>query len=117
MGRECGSRAPADWALRPPQFLGISKAFGLYVGDEGYAPRYMSGDTLLVHPSRPLLPRCSVVVVSKDDSVLVRQFHGWAPDAILLSLFGPQETPQEMISIPKEELKAVYKIIGTIEAY
>lgn len=108
---------PADWTLRPPQLLGIPKAFALYVGDEGYAPRYMSGDILLVHPSRPLLPRCSVVVLTKDERALVRQFHGWAQNTILLSCFDTREEAEGMHATPKEDLKAVYKIIGTIEAY
>ncbi len=106
---------PADWILRPPQLLGINKAFALYVGDDGYAPRYMSGDTLLVHTSRPLLPRSSLIVLTKDEHVLVRQFHGWCQDTILLSLFE-NVTNSDIQSIPKDDLKAVYKIIGTIEA-
>lgn len=109
---------PADWALRPPQLIGISKAFALCVGDEGYAPKYMSGDILFVHPSRPLLPRSSVLVVTKDQRALVRRFHGWAQNTILVAPFDHQkDTDQGVESIEKEDLKAVYKIIGTMEAF
>lgn len=108
---------PADWSIRPPQLLGVSKAFGLYVGDDGYAPKYMSGDTLFVHPARPLLPRSSVMVLTKDDRALVRQFHGWGQNTIFLSLFTEIQSAQDVQSMEKEDIKAVYKIIGTIEAY
>jgi transcriptional regulator with XRE-family HTH domain len=105
---------PADWTFRPPQLLGIPTAFALYVKDDENAPKYMTGDALFVHPTRPLSPRCSVVVLTKNDHALVRQFWGWSQEHLLVSLFAAQE-PQEKEKVPREELRAVYKIIGTLE--
>lgn len=107
---------PADWTFRIPQLLGIPTAFALYVRDEQNAPKYMPGDVLYVHTTRPLSLRCSVVVLTKDDQAIVRQFWGWGPDSLLVSSFVTSESSaQEKQSIPRDNLRAAYKIIGTLE--
>jgi len=107
---------PADWAFRIPQLLGIPTAFALYVSDEQNAPKYMPGDTLYVHTTRPLSLRCSVVVLTKDDQAIVRQFWGWGPDSLFVSSFMKNEpSALEKQSIPRDNLRAAYKIIGTLE--
>lgn len=42
----------ADYVARPPQLSGLDAAFALPVLDDSFAPRYMGGDMLLVHPGR-----------------------------------------------------------------
>lgn len=107
---------PADWTFRIPQLLGIPTAFALYVRDEQTAPKYMPGDILYVHTTKPLSLRCSVVVLTKDDQAIVRQFWGWGPDYLLVSPFTAHEpSAQEKQSIPRDNLRAAYKIIGTLE--
>ena len=108
--------APADWTFRPPQLIGVSKAFALYASNDDFGPKYASGDTLFVHPSRPLSAGCSVVVVTREDATLVRQFHGWEPHAILLMPLGRNALTAEIEALPKEHVKAVYKVIGTMES-
>lgn len=105
---------PADWTFRPPQLLGIPTAFALYVKDDENAPKYAAGDTLFVHTTKPLSQRCSVVMLTKQDEALVRQFWGWEQDHLLVSGFCAKE-PQEKQHIPREDLRAVYKIVGTLE--
>jgi DNA-binding Xre family transcriptional regulator len=107
--------APADWVIRPHHFIGVPKAFGLYVVDEGYSPRYMSGDILYVHPSKALMHRCSVLVLLKTDQVFVKQFHGWSEDSLRLSTFKASNQEEDIVCIPKEDLKAVHKIVGSFE--
>jgi len=106
---------PADWVVRPHGFAGVQKAFGLYVVDEGYAPRYMSGETLYVHPSKALMHRCSVFVLLQTGQVFVRQFHGWSEKSLRLSHLNAHPSEENIVDIPKEDLKAVHKIVGCFE--
>lgn len=107
---------PADWTFRIPQLLGIPTAFALYVRDEQNAPKYMPGDILYVHTTRPLSLRCSAVILTKDDKAIVRQFWGWAADSLLVSSFTENEpSASEKQAIPRDNLRAAYKIIGTLE--
>lgn len=45
--------APAEYRARPDQLLGVEGAFALFAPVDVLAPRFRSGDTLYVHPTKP----------------------------------------------------------------
>lgn len=56
---------PVDFVVGLPVLENVSKAHALYVADNKMAPRYFVGETLYIHPARP--------VQQGDDCLLVHQ--------------------------------------------
>jgi transcriptional regulator with XRE-family HTH domain len=103
-------QSTADWMFRPYDLLEIKNSFGVYVCTDQYSPRYNSGNIVLTHPARPLVKGCDCFVLLQDDMTLLSTFFGWEKDKLLLSSF---ERPHEAFrEIPRQELKAIYKIIN-----
>jgi phage repressor protein C with HTH and peptisase S24 domain len=92
--------------------LNLPKAFGLCIADEGYAPKYDTGDVLFVHPTRPLAAGCITLVVCTDGRTLLRRFSGWRQSACALrSLIEPNAT-EELLE--REEIRSLHRVIGTL---
>ena len=110
---------PVDWVGRPPELRSAPEAFGFYVTDIEVSPKYALGDILLVHPGRPITPGCSVLAVTSNDQIIVRKFIGWKDQGIILSGFTSESTVENASDgsfIPLDNIKGVYRIIGTRES-
>lgn len=46
----------------PPQLLGVSGAYALFVPDDQLAPRYLAGEVIYIHPHKPPIAGSFVVV-------------------------------------------------------
>ena len=113
-----------DWANRPTELENIKNAFALYITNDAAAPKYFPGDLIHVHPSRPIASGCSIVLVAKDDSIKICQFLGWRGEELLARSFKDPAAasihfdPQTATIIrSKSELKAAYRIIGSVESH
>lgn len=113
---------PEHWVARPADFSGVSNAFACIIKNTQWAPRYGEGDRLFIHPSAPLKPSCSVLLTTKEDRTFI---------AVLKSLeekegervitiqtkYAPHPAEQtKELSFKQTELKAVYRITGSVEA-
>lgn len=53
---------PAEYRACPAQLIGVAGAFGLFVPDDGLAPRMRAGEVIYVHPHKPPVAGTDVVV-------------------------------------------------------
>lgn len=86
-----------DYVERPPSLQGVAGAYAVYVSDRSMEPRYFAGETLHVHPGRPI-PRGDdvfVVVQLRPDvegeppKALVKQFVRRSASRLVLRQYNP----------------------------
>lgn len=104
----------ADWTYRPHELADLPKAFGIVLVDSGFSPRFEAGDTLFVHPSRPLSLGCLVFVTCNEDLADLGIFNGWAPDGLLLKPVNKVGAEGRLIQ--KAKLRNIYRIVGVRNA-
>lgn len=106
-----------DRVRRPAGLANARNAFALYVVGESMSPRYDEGDLIFVHPGRPPVPGCDVVVElhAQDDrgrnKALLKTYRGKTPNILLLS----QLNPRHDFDIPLDQVKQVLRVLRTNE--
>jgi phage repressor protein C with HTH and peptisase S24 domain len=102
---------PVDWTYRPPQLRGVADAFAVYAGDDSMHPMYKHGQTLWVHPHLPAKPGDGVLVIMGEDEGVVRELVQRGESEILLRQYRPEIDS----TVPQAAIRAVYRIIGTLD--
>ena len=106
-----------DRVRRPPGLAHARNAFALYVVGTSMSPRYDEGDLIFVHPGRPPVPGCDVVVelASVDEfgrhKALLKTFRGKTPTRLLLA----QLNPEGPVEVPLGGVKQVLRVLRTNE--
>ena len=102
---------PADTAQVPPYLSGATDPYGVFVVGDSMEPRFYSGETLLVHPGKPVRKGDWVVVQFEDaDGVyaVVKKFdHSNDSDVHVEQLNPPQP-----IRYARDSVRAVHKVVG-----
>ncbi|MBF0252016.1 MAG: helix-turn-helix domain-containing protein [Alphaproteobacteria bacterium] len=106
-----------DYIGRPPALGPESGAYGLYVIGDSMAPKWDEGDTVYVHPGRPVTVGCDVVVqISNGDEVtrallkrLVRR------DVHEIELVSLNPAYPDRIVIPMAEVRHIHRVLKTAE--
>lgn len=110
---------PAEWMARSPELFESSKAYAISMPDQSMAPRYSEGDRLLVHPTKPLTPKCSVVVTTTASQVIIAQFIGWKAHESGTKAMAPIEANSQdvlVLSLIDESSDAgIYKSIEGVQ--
>ena len=86
-----------DYIERPPSLQGVAGAYAVYVADRSMEPRYFAGETLHVHPGRPVQQgdNSFVVVQLRPDAegeapkALVKQFLRRSGNRLYLRQYNP----------------------------
>ena len=106
-----------DRVRRPPGITNARNAFALYVVGTSMEPRYDEGDLIFVHPGKPPVPGCDVVVElnAVDEfgrqKALLKTYRGKSPTKLLLS----QLNPAGPIELPLEQVRQVLRVLRTNE--
>jgi phage repressor protein C with HTH and peptisase S24 domain len=102
-----------DRVAAPPGLMTAQGAYGVMVAGESMEPRYHSGETVYVHPQKPVM-RGGYVVVQlwpeiDGDPVggLVKRFISMNDEVLRLEQFNPPK----VIEIPRSRVKAVHRIV------
>lgn len=103
---------PSDWAYRPWDLRNSTDAFAVFINNQAYAPKYVSGETLFIHPTRPLTHGCCALAIKKDQKILIGQFEQYIKGNLLLREFNESK---RFFTILHKDLKTVYRIIGVME--
>lgn len=102
---------PADTAQVPPYLSGATDPYGVFVVGDSMEPRFYSGETLMVHPGKPVRKGDWVVVQFVDgDGVyaVVKKFdHSNDQDVHVEQLNPPQP-----IRYARDSVRAVHKVVG-----
>lgn len=102
---------------RPDQLLGVEGASGIFAPGDTLSPRYRSGDTLYVHPTKPATVGSDVLVRRREDKhvALLRYLGG--DDASLkfssaCSVYPCTSVPDDdVLSLNRESILQVGRIV------
>lgn len=90
----------------PPALKNISGAYAAYVPDDSAAPRYNMGETIFMHPSKPLVKDCYILMLTKSGHACIKQFVGRGENKVIFS-------DGEAIAI--NQLETLHRIVGCWE--
>jgi phage repressor protein C with HTH and peptisase S24 domain len=104
-----------DYIERPPSLQGVAGAYAVYVADRSMEPRYFAGETLHVHPGRPIPQGDNVFVVvqlkpdaeGEPPKALVKQFVRRTANRLVLRQYNP---PAEL-AFDTTDIASVHLII------
>lgn len=104
-----------DWVARPPVLAGANRGYAIYATGTSMEPRYYAGETLYIHPGKPVVVGSFVVVEVRPKA------DGDPPRAFIAKLerrtgtkwvFG-KLNPQRQIEVVARDVVAVHKIVGS----
>jgi phage repressor protein C with HTH and peptisase S24 domain len=99
---------PIGYTPRPANLAGVRDAYAIYMTGDSMEPRYMAGWLLHVNPFKPPTRGRDVVLYKTNQVVLIKQFVGWAGDALVLRQLNPDET----LRIPRAEVAGCHLVVG-----
>jgi phage repressor protein C with HTH and peptisase S24 domain len=97
-----------DLVTRHPAQIGISNAFAVYVFSDSMEPRYFRGELVYVHPGRPPEMKRDCLVEMQNGDAYIKRFLRQDEDKIRVAQFNPPEEKE----IAKEDIKAIYAVVG-----
>jgi phage repressor protein C with HTH and peptisase S24 domain len=103
---------PVDWTYRPPQLRGVGDAFAVFAYDDSMHPMYKNGQTLWVHPHLPAKPGDGVLIVKMSDEALIKELVRRTATEVVLRQYRPRE---EEFTIPQDEVRALYRVVGALD--
>ncbi|MCP1742302.1 transcriptional regulator with XRE-family HTH domain [Bradyrhizobium japonicum] len=86
-------------------------AYAITVPDDCMAPRYRIGEVVVVSPNKPVVHGGFALVRQKDDRVAIRQIVTISTDKITVRCLNGEAD----IDIPRSQVKALERIIGSCE--
>lgn len=86
-------------------------SYAITVPDDCMAPRYRIGEVVVVSPSKPVVHGGFALVRQTDDRVAIRQIVTIATDKISVRCLNGEAD----IDIPRSQVKALERIIGSCE--
>lgn len=101
---------PIDWTWRPAELQGARDAFAMFVTGASMGDILPEGTTIFVHPNFPARPNDFVVVEKPGHIALIKRLVRRTGENLILRQYDP---PKDL-SLKREELVAVYRVIGAI---
>ncbi|MHC2291824.1 XRE family transcriptional regulator [Bradyrhizobium barranii] len=87
--------------------------YAITVPDDCMAPRYRIGEVVMVSPSKPVVHGGFALVRQNDDRVAIRQIVTISTDKITVRCLNGEAD----IEIPRSQVKALERIIGSCELF
>lgn len=105
---------PVDHAQCPAALEGVPNAFAVYVPDDSLAPRYFAGETVFIHPGKPVTDGCFALIQIKGTppAGLIRRYIGSTADEIEIETYSPQK--REFIK--KSTILKIERIVSSMES-
>jgi phage repressor protein C with HTH and peptisase S24 domain len=97
----------------PPGLGEISGAYAVYVVGDSMEPRYEAGETVFVHPRKPVKRRDYVIIQVIHDGDegridgYIKRLLSISDDTVLCE----QLNPPKQIKFPREKVLAIHKIV------
>lgn len=104
-----------DLVQRPPSLANVPDAYAVYVDGESMSPRYRPGETVWVHPNKPVRFGDDVVVQIKIHDLFsadvphayIKEYCGWNGDTLRLRQYNPKKE----IPIERDDVISVHPIV------
>lgn len=107
-----------EYVPRPPNLIGVRRAYAIYVTGDSMLPRYRPGEMLWVNPHKPPEKYDDVVVQlhpassSEPPEGLVKEFRAWTPSRLMLWQYNPAGE----VEIERRLVKDVHLVVGSMRA-
>ncbi|MBV8169481.1 MAG: helix-turn-helix domain-containing protein [Alphaproteobacteria bacterium] len=101
---------PVGYTTRPPNLIGVKGAYAIYNMGDSMSPRYEAGWLLHVNPFKPAAPGRDVVVVKRNNAVLIKQLVKRAKGRILLR---SHNRDYKDLEVDESEVLSVHLIVGS----
>lgn len=102
-----------DYVACPPSLVNVPNAYSVFVDGESMSPRYRSGETVYVHPTKPARRGDDVIVQirANDESLpphgFIKEMVGWQGNKLVLH----QYNPEKRIEFYRDEVVSVHPIV------
>jgi phage repressor protein C with HTH and peptisase S24 domain len=100
---------PVGHTLRPPSLTGVKGAYAIYNMGDSMSPRYEAGWLLHVNPFKPPAPGRDVVVLKRNNAVLIKQLVRRAKGRIVLRSYNRD---YKDVEIDEKDVVSVHLIVG-----
>ena len=116
-GQSLWNGEAVDYIQRPPSLANAPHGYATFVVGSSMEPRYMPGETIYVHPGKPVTIGCFVLVQlrPKNDGepppALVKRLAKKTGSKLILEQF----TPPKPFDVPLAEVVSVHRIVGSAE--
>jgi phage repressor protein C with HTH and peptisase S24 domain len=91
----------------PASLSGVDGAYAVYMRGDSMEPKYEHGQTLFVHPYRPVRPGNYVVVQLSDSRAMVKRYLRRTAHEIVIE----QLNPRREIALPSDSVASVHLIV------
>lgn len=103
----------ADYVYRPQGLEGAQSAYAVRVCGVSMEPRYMEGETVYLHPGRPIVPNCFVLVQiaaegDEQPNAFIKQFAKRDGERVHLKQFNPSKKIVYLAS----QVVSIHRIVG-----
>jgi phage repressor protein C with HTH and peptisase S24 domain len=102
---------PIDFIRRPGALAQVAEAYAIYMLGDSMFPRFRQGQLLHVNPFKPPQPGTGVVVVKRNDAVLIKEFLRRDSRRLVIK----QYNPEQLIEVPNEDIVDLHTIVGLEE--
>lgn len=102
-----------DYVACPPSLVNVPNAYSVFVDGESMSPRYRSGETVYVHPTKPARRGDDVIVQirANDESLpphgFIKEMVGWQGNKLVLH----QYNPDKRIEFDRDDVVSVHPIV------
>jgi hypothetical protein len=92
----------------PPPLAGVPDAFGIFVGEDGLAPRWYGGEVLFLHPGKPLLEGRWAMCDIADGRSVIGMATKVDRDEVRLAPPGAADA----LTLPAGEVRRISVVVG-----
>jgi len=106
-----------DYVRRPPGIAAARNVFAVYVTGDSMAPRFEAGELVFVHPDKPPVNGCDVLVElhghdGQAGACYIKRLLRRTPSKLVLRQFNP---PRDDIELPLAKVRVLYRILTPSE--
>jgi phage repressor protein C with HTH and peptisase S24 domain len=101
---------PVGYVHRPPSLIGVKDAYSIYNMGDSMSPRYEAGWLLHVNPFKPPALGRDVIVLKRNNAVLIKQLSRRAKGKIVLRSYNRD---YKDIDLAETDVVSVHLIVGS----
>lgn len=103
-----------DQIARPPFLAGATNGYALFVQGDSMVPRYYPGETVYIHPNKPVVIGSYVVVqvLGKDEGGPPLSFLKRLVRRTAETVFLEQHNPAKTIEVPTGSVVSMHRVVG-----
>jgi phage repressor protein C with HTH and peptisase S24 domain len=107
-----------QYITRPANLVGVAFAYAVYVTGTSMEPRYHAGETVHIHPGKPILPGAYVLVQRKPKGpgepplAVIKRLVRRSGNRVILEQYNPPKT----FEIKADDIVSIHRIVGSSES-